>query len=114
MDDISEFLLGPQRSSGSTMGLVLGLIAIAGALALLGYFGWCYFRERQIQKRVRERVKRQCGGNIVPTLPVSPDASALLESRSRTTGNGCEDRVMRHHRRRGRHPWKRRESERER
>jgi hypothetical protein len=109
MDDASEFLLGPQWSSGPTMGLVLALIGIACALALLGYFGWCYFRERQIRNRVRERVKQQCGGNIVPTLPGSGEAKRRCEE-SRTSVLEDEPRRVRR-RTRGVHPWKRRRRE---
>ena len=111
MDEVSQFLMSPQRPSGSTMGIVLGLIASLGALALLGYFGWCYYREWRIRKRVQERVKRQCGGNIVPILPVSPDTSWRSEE-SRTSLAMSEDSpsLMRRRARRA-HPWKRSDRE---
>src|SRR5688572_16122340 len=108
MDDISEFLLGPQRSSGPMTGMLLAAFAVLVAAALLAYFGWCYFRERQIRKRIRERVKRRCGGNIVPTLPLSTDTKRRCEESASAP-------AMREHRpaavRRRRHPWKRRNRE---
>ena len=108
MDDISELLLGPQRSPGPTTGMLLAAFAVLIAGALLGYFGWCYFRERQIRKRIRERVKRRCGGNVVPRLPVPTDPK-----RRREESAGA--RPLTEHRpaavRRRRHPWKRRNPE---
>ena len=108
MADISEFLLGPQRSSGSMTGPVLAALAVLIAVALLAYLAWCYFRERQIRKRIRERVKRRCGGNIVPTLPQSRETKGRCEEIS-SAAHGREHRpaAVRHRR----HPWKRRNRE---
>jgi hypothetical protein len=66
MDDISEFLLGGQRSPGSMSGIALAIVAGLLASALLGYLVWCYMRERRIERRIKQRKERQCGGNIVP------------------------------------------------
>ena len=93
------------------MGIVLGVITILAAGALLGYLGWCYFRERQIRKRIRERVKRQCGGNIVPTLPVSPDTGWQSEERRKSLTMREDSPSLMRRRARRTHPWKRSDRE---
>ena len=56
MDDISEFLLGPQHGASSIFGVVLTVVAIALATALMLYLLRCYVQERRIRKRVAMRV----------------------------------------------------------
>jgi cell division protein FtsN len=66
MDDISELLLGPQRSASSTFGMVLITVVGALAAALMLYLLRCYVQERQLRKRIARRVHQPYGGNIVP------------------------------------------------
>ena len=113
MDDISEFLLGAQRSAGSTFGRVLGVIGVALAIALTVYLLHCYVREALIRKRVKQRVCQPCGGNIVPAEVMS-SARALSETKrlsrksSRVLPLPPRDDCRLKVRRRGVHPWKQR------
>ena len=68
MEDISELLLGPQRRDSSTFDIVLTVIVIALATALMLYLLRCYVQERRIRRRVKQRIHRRYGGNIVPGL----------------------------------------------
>ena len=83
---------------------LLAMIAVAAAVALLAYLGWCYIRERQIRKHIRELVKGS-GGKNVTTQP--PPERARMNA---TTRGSCDKDALRS-RRRGRHPWKRRDTQ---
>src|SRR5688572_22601482 len=105
MDDVSEFLVGGQRASGSTFGVVLAIVAVLLATALMGYFVWCYARERRIRKRMERRAVRPDGGNVVPPIQELSETKRLKRKSSRTLpwpqSESDEGRV-----RRRRHPWK--------
>jgi len=113
MDDISELLLGPQRSTGSTFGIVLAVIGVALASALMIYLLRCYVQEALIRKRVKQRVCQPYGGNIVPAEAMS-SARALSETKrlhkksSRMLPLPPRDDCRLKVRRRGVHPWKQR------
>ena len=108
MDDISELLLGPQRSGTSGLGIVLAVIAVVLASLLMAYLLRCYLQEVRIRKRVQRRVHQRYGGNIVPSI------QALSETRRlRKKSSGIlpaprrDDGVIKIRRRsRGPHPWK--------
>jgi hypothetical protein len=113
MDDISQLLLGPQRSTGSTFGVVLTVIATALAGALMIYLLRCYIQETLIRRRIRQRVHQPCGGNIVlaefvpcgkalsQTNRVGKKLSTPLPVLPRNDGH------VKHRRRSTGHPWKR-------
>jgi len=105
MEDFSEFLLGPQRSAGSSFSTVLALIAIALAAALMAYLLWCYFREDRIRKHIAYRAHRQCGGNIVPPAAL-PETKQLCRKRSRPLPPARDATRPVKQYRRGPHPWK--------
>jgi len=113
MDDISEFLLGPQRGGSSTFGLVLTVIAVALASALMLYLARCYVQERRIRKRVARRVHQPYGGNIVPPEVISC-AARLSETKRLPKKSSrilplpqCDSAVTKVRRRsHSPHPWK--------
>ena len=120
MDDISKFLLGPGRSSDSSFGLVLPLIAALLAGSLLLCLLRFYIQERRIRKRIEKRVHQPYAGNIVPPEVVfvgadlddlgrvGKHASAILPPAR------CDNGAVRHRRRvHGPHPWKQQRSRRE-
>lgn len=112
MDDVSEFLLGPQRSAVSGFGIVLALIAVGLAGALMIYLLRCYIQERRIRKRIKRRAQQPYGGNIVP--PESMPAKMLSQTRRlRKKSSGIlpsphrdNDAIKVRRRSRGAHPWK--------
>lgn len=112
MDDVSEFLLGPQRSSVSGFGIVLSLIAVALAGALMIYLLRCYLQERRIRKRIQRRTQQQFGGNIVPPeLMPSKVLSQTRRFRKKSSGilpapHRVNDAIKLRRRSRGMHPWK--------
>ena len=112
MDDVSEFLLGPQRSAVSGFGIVLALIAVGLAGALMIYLLRCYIQERRIRKRIKRRTQQPYGGNIVPpelmlvkvlsqTRRLRKKSSGILPSPHRVNE---ANKVRR--RSRGAHPWR--------
>ena len=109
MDDISEFLLGPQRGASSTVGIVLTVIVVALAVALMLYLLRCYIRERQIRKRVARRIHQSYGGNIVPPEAIwsveLSETKRLHRKSSRVLPlPSCDRSVVKV--RRAPHPWK--------
>ena len=109
MDDISEFLLGPQRGASSTVGIVLTVIVVALAVALMLYLLRCYVRERQIRKRVARRIHQSYGGNIVPPEAIrSRELSETKRLRRKSSRvfplPHCDRSVVKV--RRAPHPWK--------
>jgi hypothetical protein len=111
MDDISEFLLGPQPGASSTVGIILTVIVGALAIALMLYLLRCYVRERQIRKRVARRIHQPYGGNIVPPEAIRSrelsETKRLLRKSSRVLplphGDSSAGKVRRA---RPPHPWK--------
>jgi hypothetical protein len=108
MDNVSELLLGPQRSSGSTAGLVVAIVAVLLATALIGYFVWCYIRERKIRRRIQQRIKRPHGGNIAPAgeIPAGrerEESTGPLPAAQNNNNPGKSRRRI--------HPWKRKDTE---
>ena len=112
MDDVSEFLLGPQRPSVSGFGIVLSLVAVALAGALMVYLLRCYLQERRIRKRIQRRTQQQYGGNIVPPeLMPSKVLSQTRRLRKKSSGilpapHRINDPIKARRRSRGMHPWK--------
>jgi len=105
MEDISELLLGPQRSSISTFEIVLTVIVIALATALMLYLLRCYVQERRLRRRVKQRVHRRYGGNIVPGLS---ETKRLRKKSSRVLPlPHCDSSLIKVRRARRSHPWKR-------
>ncbi len=112
MDDVSEFLVGPQRSTVSGFGIVLAGIAVALAGALMIYLLRCYVQERRIRNRIKRRAQQPYGGNIVP--PELMSAKVLSQTRRlRKKSSGIlpaphrvNDAFKARHRSRGPHPWK--------
>src|SRR5688572_6152651 len=107
MDDLSELLTGSERVSSPPFGTVLALIAVALAAGLLAYLLWCYLRERQIRKHIKQRVHRRYGGNIVPPVMLS-ETKRLHRKSSRTLPlpHRSESNIKLRRRSRGPHPWK--------
>jgi hypothetical protein len=111
MNDISELLLGPQRSAGTTFEIILAAIGISLAIALMIYLLRCYVQESLLRKRVKRRVHQSCGGNIVAggairdvdacskTGRLTKKLSGLLPAAHRSNGRIKAPR-------RGIHPWK--------
>ena len=111
MDDISGFLLGPQRGASSTAGILLAVIAVGLAVAMMLYLLRCYVRERQIRKRVARRIHQPYGGNIVPPDVVcSRDLSETKRLRRKSSRvlplPDCDCSVVKVRRARRPHPWK--------
>src|SRR5688500_18876024 len=112
MDDISQFLLGPQRSTGSTFGIVLAVIAAALASALMIYLLRCYIQETLIRRRIKQRVHQACGGNIVlgefaPCGNVIAQSNGVGKKLSRPLPSlHRDDRHVKPRRRSRAHPWK--------
>jgi hypothetical protein len=107
VEDISEFILDPQRPAGSTFGVVLAVVAVLLASGFMLYLLRCYVQERRIRKRVRQRAHRQFGGNIVPAQVLSETrrlrrkSSSVLPAPHRNGGG-----IKLRRRSRGPHPWK--------
>jgi len=112
MDDLSEFLLGPQRSTGSTFGIVLTVIATAVASALMIYLLRCYIQETLMRRRIKQRVHQACGGNIVlaefvPCGKVISQTNGLGKKLSRPLpALHRNDGQVKPRRRSRAHPWK--------
>jgi hypothetical protein len=113
MEDISEFILAPQRSvTGSKFELVLAVIGIVLAVALMIYFARCYIQETLIHRRVKKRVHQACGGNIVMaemvcTVPALSDTRRIPKRPSRTLPPvRRENDPIKIRRPRRPHPWK--------
>ncbi|HZO85275.1 MAG TPA: hypothetical protein VFC26_08690 [Verrucomicrobiae bacterium] len=105
MEDISELLLGPQRGSTSTFDIVFTAIVIVLAAALMLYLLRCYVQERRVRNRVKQRVHRRYGGNIVPGLS---ETKRLRKKSSRVLPlPPCDNSVIKVRRARRPHPWKR-------
>jgi hypothetical protein len=106
MDDISELLLGPQRSPTSTFGIVLAVIAVGLAGVLMIYLLRCYVQEARIRKRVKQRVHQPCGGNIVLSAKSLSETRRLRNKSSRILPAPHRDNGAIKLRRRSPHPWK--------
>jgi hypothetical protein len=91
------------------MGIVLTLVAVGLAGAVLGYLLWCYVHERRIRNRIKERARRQFGGNIVPACRPALDTRGLPKKSSATLPDPCGSSSQIKLRRGSRHPhpWKR-------
>src|SRR5688572_4628731 len=111
MDDISELLLGPQRSTGSSFGIALAVIGTAVAVALLVYLLRCYVQEAFMRKRVKRLVCGSHGVNVVPSKAM-PSETAFSEtkrlrkksSRILPSPHSADRKIK--VRRRAPHPWK--------
>jgi len=109
MDDISEFLTGPQRATGSSFGIVLTVIALVLASALLLYFLRCYIQETLIRKRVKRLVHQAHLGNIVPPEVIFSDLSepgVRGQKSVRPPNPSFENRTVKVRHARRPHPWK--------
>jgi hypothetical protein len=113
MDDVSEFLLGPQRFPNSSFNIILTIIAIGLAGALMIYLLRCYIQEVRLRKRIKRRVHRPYGGNIVlpemmPGLKVLSQTRRLRRKSSGVLPPSHRDNssVKVRRRLRGTHPWK--------
>jgi hypothetical protein len=108
MDDISEFLVGPQHATTSGFGVVLTLIAITLAGALMFYLLRCYIQEGRIRKRIRQRSHQPFGGNIVPDAEPLPEARRPSKTPSIVLPPLHRDdhSIKVRRRSRGAHPWK--------
>ena len=111
MDDISQFLIGPQRGASSTVEIILTVVFVALAVALMLYLLRCYVQERQIRKRVARRIHRPYGGNIVPPEVIwSRELSETKRLRRKSSRvlplPRCDSSVIKVRRARRPHPWK--------
>lgn len=108
MDDISEFLVGPQHATTSGFGVVLTLIAITLAGALMFYLLRCYIQEGRIRKRIRQRSHQPFGGNIVPAIELPVETENSLKKRPVVLPplHRDEPSIKVRRRARGAHPWK--------
>src|SRR5687767_14725665 len=113
MDDISEMLLGPQRSAtGSKADIVLAVVGIVLALAVMIYFARCYVQETLMRRRIKKRVHQACGGNIVTpemvcTVPALSETRRISKKLSRTVPPlRRENDALKLRRPRRPHPWK--------
>ena len=113
MDDISDMLVGPQRSAtSSNFELALAVLGIVLALALMIYLARCYVQESLIRRRIRKRVHQPCGGNIVTpqmvcSLPALSETRRITKKLSRTLPPlRSENDALKVRRPRRRHPWK--------
>ena len=113
MDDISEMILGPQRSAtGSNFEIVLAVMGIVLALALMIYLARCYVQETLVRRRIKKRVHQTCGGNIVMTemvctIPPLSETRRIPTKLSRTLPPlRRENDSLKLRRPRRPHPWK--------
>jgi hypothetical protein len=113
MDDISEMILGPQRSAtGSKFDFVLAVIGIVLALALIVYFARCYVQESLMRRRIKKRVHQAQGGNIVMaemicTVPPLSETRGIPKKLSRSLPPlRRENDSLKLRRSRRPHPWK--------
>ena len=105
MERISEFLLGPQPSAGSTSAVVLAVIAVVLAVALMAYLLRCYVQEALLCKRVKRLVSTR-SNNGVPSPPVLSQTKRLRAKSSAVLPSPHRNGTPLKLRRRSRHPWK--------